>query len=450
VNNCRTLVRRVAVLLLLTCAAAPVAAADTPEKRAVPDYDGRGERPTTTTEGILWVPRVILFPAWVVTEYVLRKPLGFLITTAEKEEWPTLIFDFFTFDEANTVGFFPTFLVDFGLAEGTALSGGGYFFWDDAGAKGHQIRLSASTGGKDWVQVRYADRLVFDDWRFGLLIRRERRRDWLYGGSGKSGRRDLLSAYGRDTTEGGLSARVDIGTRSFVQTSTVVRHSGFFGGGCCDVPRLDDRIADGLLPTPPGYDDGFTAFVWDVNGAWDTRKHRPGSESGVRIDVTAGLGVDLLGGDSGWVRYGATVGGFADLYNNRVLGLIVGAEMADPWGDTDVPFTELPALGGGEVMAHLREGTLRGRSAVHARLDYRWPIWVFLDGWLFSSVGNTYGAHLEDFDFESLRVSFGLGIRTANPEDHPFQLIVAGGTTPIGDGAGFDTLRVVFGTTSGF
>ena len=51
-------------------------------KRAVPDYSGRGEEPTTAGDVALWIPRVILSPLYFVSEYIIRRPLGWLITTA--------------------------------------------------------------------------------------------------------------------------------------------------------------------------------------------------------------------------------------------------------------------------------------------------------------------------------------------------------------------------------
>ena len=48
----------------------------TPRKR--PDYSGR-EDPTTVGDVLLWVPRVVLFPAYLVSEALIRQPLGFLI-----------------------------------------------------------------------------------------------------------------------------------------------------------------------------------------------------------------------------------------------------------------------------------------------------------------------------------------------------------------------------------
>src|SRR3954449_2198695 len=42
-----------------------------PAKRAVPDYDGRGEKPTTQ-DGLLWIPRIIAAPFYFFTEYLLR------------------------------------------------------------------------------------------------------------------------------------------------------------------------------------------------------------------------------------------------------------------------------------------------------------------------------------------------------------------------------------------
>jgi hypothetical protein len=54
------------------------------QKRPVPDYDGRPDR-TTAGEVALWVPRVILFPVYLVSDYVVRRPLGWALTTVERE-----------------------------------------------------------------------------------------------------------------------------------------------------------------------------------------------------------------------------------------------------------------------------------------------------------------------------------------------------------------------------
>ena len=47
-----------------------------PPKRPVPDYDGRGPPPATLGDGLIWVPRTLLLPAYLVTEYGLRVPIG--------------------------------------------------------------------------------------------------------------------------------------------------------------------------------------------------------------------------------------------------------------------------------------------------------------------------------------------------------------------------------------
>ena len=62
----------------------------------------------------LWVPRVILFPLYAVSEYVVRRPLGWLVSTAERERWPTLIIDFFTFGNRQG-GVVPTLFIDLGM-----------------------------------------------------------------------------------------------------------------------------------------------------------------------------------------------------------------------------------------------------------------------------------------------------------------------------------------------
>jgi hypothetical protein len=44
--------------------------------REVPDYDGRGNEDAHPDSWALWIPRVVLSPLYVISEYVLRRPIG--------------------------------------------------------------------------------------------------------------------------------------------------------------------------------------------------------------------------------------------------------------------------------------------------------------------------------------------------------------------------------------
>ncbi len=124
------------VFLGATALGSPSSRADEP-KRAVPDYDGRGPPPTTPGDVALWVPRVALFPLYVTSEFVIRRPLGALIVAAERSNVPRWLYDFFAFGPAHKSGFAPIAMIDFGFNP----SVGVYVFWDDAFAKGNDLSL---------------------------------------------------------------------------------------------------------------------------------------------------------------------------------------------------------------------------------------------------------------------------------------------------------------------
>src|SRR5262245_36323538 len=67
------------------------------QKRLPQDYGAPKDQSPDQT--LLWGPRVLLFPLWLTSEYALRRPMGALITVAEREQWPEEILDFFTFGE---------------------------------------------------------------------------------------------------------------------------------------------------------------------------------------------------------------------------------------------------------------------------------------------------------------------------------------------------------------
>src|SRR5690349_5664650 len=93
-------------------AAAPVAAAAEPAesspRRAMPDYDGRGNFEADADHAALWIPRVVLGPLYVVHQYVLRKPIGALVTIAERDRWINTISQLFTFGPDQQFMLIPT------------------------------------------------------------------------------------------------------------------------------------------------------------------------------------------------------------------------------------------------------------------------------------------------------------------------------------------------------
>ena len=114
-------------------------------ERAIPDYDGRGEEPLQPGEAALWVPRIVFFPFWFVAEYVLRRPLAFLISGAEEKEIPERIVNFFTFGPEGNVTLAPTFSFDFGFRPNIGL----YFAYNELGGnEALALRAGASFGAR--------------------------------------------------------------------------------------------------------------------------------------------------------------------------------------------------------------------------------------------------------------------------------------------------------------
>ena len=108
-----------------------------------------------------------------------------------------------------------------------------------------------------------------------------------------------------------------------------------------------------------------------------------------------------------WLRWGGSVGGFLDLTGHeRILRLSVAVDSPIPSATNAIPFTELPTLGGDEPMHGFIAGRLVDRSAIASTLEYRWPIWAFLDASAQFAVGNVFGAHLDGFSPDLLRMDF--------------------------------------------
>ncbi|MEP7121540.1 MAG: hypothetical protein ABJE95_11540 [Byssovorax sp.] len=417
--------------------------------RELPSYDGRPAPATTAGEAFLWAPRVVLFPIHVVTEFVLRRPLGAITVAAEKGKWIAALTDFFTFDTDHKVGIVPTALIDFGFRT----SVGVYFFADDFLAKGNALRVHAAFGGTDWLRLTIADRIPLStNSYFKIRGEASRRPDFFFYGIGPTSRLVDRARYGADWLDGSATYHVAVSKEVVVDSFVGVRTASFYDEFCCRDLTVRERAASPSYPIPTAYDTGYTGFRAGGMIALDTRRPRPEPGSGVRIEASGSYGADLRAPHAtGWVKYGGAVGGFVDLTgNNHVLSLTATALFVDPLRGQPIPFVELVSLGGNNPMSGFRDGRLLGRSAAAATLEYRYPIWAFLDGDAQLALGNVFNEHLDGLEPKNLRLSFDFGIRAAGQRDHSFSVLVGAGTETFGQGARLNEARLLIGGTSGF
>jgi hypothetical protein len=228
-------------VLALLLVAAPALAA---EKRKLPDYDGRGKEPVTAGDVLLWVPRILLAPPYLVSEYVIRRPLGAAIAGAERAGWPGALYDFFAFGPDHKAGFAPTAFVDFGFRPSVGL----FFFWDDVLARGNDMRLQVGYGGEDWLAASFTDRIHYAcDPADVITIGGSalRRPDYAFYGIGMDSG-SSRARYGSDRFEG----RVSVDKRwwrSTIQAGTTAPID-FFRGKFGDGVTVEDLIAGHGLP----------------------------------------------------------------------------------------------------------------------------------------------------------------------------------------------------------
>jgi len=439
----------VALVAISAVCAPSVVQAEDPEDRVVPDYDGRGEDPTTAGDVALWVPRILVSPLYLVSEFILRRPLGFVVTEAERSNLPGILVDFFTFDEEHKSGVVPTALFDFGLRPSIGL----YAFGDDFIADGNDLRMHAAYGGRDWLSLSITNRTEVRQDRSWLSLQLHgiQRPDYIFYGLGPESDPDLTSHYQSVRFGSSLLFEARPYRASQLSVSAGVENVHFVPGTCCGSPSVASRVAQGELQEPPGFNDDYTRYATRFELAVDTRRERPSSGDGIRFEVEAEHAFDLRDPVAHrWIKYGGTLGLYWDPGGlNRMFDVSLTALFADPLGDAPIPFTEQVILGGLEYMRGFREGRLVGRSAVIGMIEYRWPVWIWLDGTVHAALGNVFGRHLDGFDPKKLRLSSGIGFRAVGSRDHSFDMLIGFGSEPI-DNFRLSSVRVLIGATRGF
>ncbi|MDF2693409.1 MAG: hypothetical protein K0S65_1792 [Labilithrix sp.] len=436
-----------AVALVIATLASPGRAA-AEGKRPVQDYgapkDGSAE------EVLMWGPRVVLFPLWLTSEFVLRRPIGALVKVAEREQWPQEVVDFFTFGERRQITIFPSALFDFGLLPSVGFNATWRYFITDP----NTVRLHFGTWGPDWIAARFVDTYdvsATESVSFDTSF--VRRQDNPFYGLGPRSRGGTRYRYQSDLAEASVGYQSRPWRSSSFEVRSGVRGLSLGQGSCCGDRSVDFGVANGAFPAPAGLGGSYVGGFQRIALAFDSRRPRPEQGSGVRMEAH-GEGVFAPASHAStrrsWVKYGGEAGAFLDVTGTqRVVSLSAAVELADPL-QGDIPFPEQATLGGDQPMRGYLRNRLIDRSSFVARMHYTWPIWVYLDGVIEADVGNVFGARFEGFDAKLFRLSSGIGVRSNGQRESGFEFLVAGATDPFEQGFHVSSFRFVLGSHHGF
>jgi hypothetical protein len=404
--------------------------------------DPRPPAPSRLSEDLLWIPRGLLFPLYVTTEYLLRRPLGWLLTTAEKNDWARFFLDLFTFGTDRKIGFFPTAFFHFNFRPSVGL----YFFANDVGIEGHQLRASAMFGGERWWQASFTDR-----WRLwqrdtiDLQLSFLQRPDFIFHGLGPESLHEVRTRFLKETSRVQLQYVLNYFRSSHADFRMAFEHHSVDTAQTTGHdPSLNEGVERGFFPrpnNPPVYNLlrlGTYAF-------FDNRaNHR---EEGTGISARLNMEyAHLLTQPARWLTLAPRIAGHLDLGHNRILSLNLFAEHQFRLNSEPIPFSELLTPGmEPHILGGFWPGRLLGASMLGGTLEYRYEVWALLDGTVFFTLGNVYGENFEGLSLASLRPSYGIGICSIGRPDAKFHFLFAFGHKPFSQGAGFDGAQLMFG-----
>jgi len=418
-------------------------------EREVPNYDGRGERPATAGEMALWVPRILLFPAWFVAEYLIRRPLAFLISGAEEKEIPDRVVSFFTFGPDGNVALAPSFSFDFGFRPNIGV----YFRYNEFLREDFGLRAGLNFGGEDWLTGSLAFRVApkDGDTEFQVSFGYNRRPDVLFFGLGSNVGQDHRSRYDLVSFEGTMSLKQRLVRQSSFAVSLTIADRDFGDDIIAGDYSVEDRVNAGQLELPPGF-EGYSIALQTTSLVLDNRRARPAPGSGFRFAAQYQLGVDLQKGParSLWLTWATSLSAFLDLSDHQhVVSLTLSLTAAEALSG-QIPFFELPSISGNNPMRGFVNRFLVGDSGASLLLRYDWPVWMWLDGTIQVAVGNVYDGRFAGLSAANTRLSAGIGLAAVNQRDHFFEFLIGFGTETFANGGQVESFRFLLGGTRDF
>ena len=157
---------------------------------------------------------------------------------------------------------------------------------------------------------------------------------------------------------------------------------------------------------PNGY-TGYYSGGAGLSLVYDTRDVVVNAYKGSYLEVTSVFYGKALGSDFGYQQYIFDFRGYKKL---NKLKHVLATQFVAQLSSGDVPFLELPDLGGDRLMRGYYQGRYRDKQYVTWQAEYRAPLFWRLGAVAFAGVGRVAPV-VSDLSFDGLKPSYGLGAR---------------------------------------
>jgi hypothetical protein len=418
----------------------------------MPSY-GRPAAPPTPGDAFVWGPRAILYPAHLAAEYVVRRPLVSVISFGDRHYLWQRTYDLFTWNDGRA-GVYPIADVEVALKS----TAGAALFSRATETSSSSVQASAAASDGGTFELRARDHVdLWTPGRGGAYVHATwvRRPDGLYFGQGGLSRQSDLRYYAYDDRAAELGVDGRLGGMNVVSVEVAAREVDFStdtqSPGRPSIATNHGFV--GQPPLPAGF-GGYALFGPRLALALDSRdpRYEHPTGTGVRFEGYVGYSTTFAGASSSFVPWGASLAGFWDVSGvNHVLALEIAARFTEPITGA-VPFTELPTLGGQRLLGGFYGDRFRDESAIAGEVQYRYPIWIYVDGELFAGVGNAFPDHLGGFALDRLYLSYGVGLRSTFSREVSIVATAGAGTRRFDDPdfRFVDATRLMVGAVRGF
>ena len=326
------------------------------------------------------------------------------------------------FNDARTLGIYPTVAFESGFGV-TGLTGGARFVARDLFGEREHLALQAAAGVSYYFRQLYSANFRTGD-RLGKRFSLEldagyeiRPRDPYYGVGNGMG---VDTRYSQHRARGLVTADIHVAGDLHVRPAGAISQRTF-GDPSQGTPATDVYMPVGFSGTDTAY--GELEVRWDnryARGDWDLPNFYTG---GTLLAAYAGRNHRLDQGVDFW-RYGVDAQQFIRLgVGPRVLSARFHGE-AVSGSVFEVPFTDLPSLGGPLYLRGYDLDRFRDRVASFATLQYTWDLTSYMNANVFVDAGRVFPS-LTQLATDHMRVGYGFGLVIQHGGDFISELSIA-------------------------